>query len=361
MHNIRNEYFLIYINFDTVFKHNNMTKDFEDNEEKNKHKLVKRNNNSNSTKEELSDDQNISPKKLIIKKKEDSGRIKLKSKETSENEKPEDFSQKKEFKSYGKKIVKPGIMKQKQNKFNSEETEDSIRLNRYIANSGVCSRRDADELIESGKVIVNGKIVIELGTKISVDDKVSINKKVIDNQKKVYILMNKPKNTITSVKDEEGRKTVMDLINSNVGIRVYPVGRLDRNTTGVLLLTNDGELTKQLTHPKYNKKKIYHVFLDKDVTKADLEKLVEGIELEDGLMSFDGAAHASQSNKSEVGVDLHSGKNRIVRRMFEHLGYEVIKLDRVYFAGLTKKGIKRGGWRYLEDKEISMLKSGGYQ
>jgi 23S rRNA pseudouridine2605 synthase len=245
---------------------------------------------------------------------------------------------------------------------NSEKkSEENIRLNRYIASAGVCSRREADEQIKAGLVSVNGKIVTELGTRVKPTDVVKFNESVLKDQKKIYILMNKPKEVITTALDESGRTTVLDLLKGKVKARIYPVGRLDKNTTGVLLLTNDGDLTKQLTHPKYAKKKIYHVVLDKNLLPSDLAKFAEGIELEDGPMFFDTVSFVSPETKSEVGVEIHSGKNRVVRRMFEALNYRILKLDRVYFAGLTKKNLKRGQWRFLTEKEISVLKMGSYQ
>lgn len=237
---------------------------------------------------------------------------------------------------------------------------DGVRLNKFIANSGICSRREADEFIEAGVVTVNGVVVTELGTKVKPTDDVRFNGQRLQGEKKVYILLNKPKGYVTSVDDPHADKTVMDLIKGACSERVYPVGRLDKNTTGVLLFTNDGELTKQLTHPSNEKIKIYHAFLDKNVSQPDLEKLVEGFDLEDGFTQADSASYVD-GQKSEVGLEIHSGRNRIVRRMFEHLGYKVTKLDRVYFAGLTKKGLKRGDWRILTPKEVNMLKMGAYK
>ncbi len=243
----------------------------------------------------------------------------------------------------------------------SKNDDGSIRINKYIANSGVCSRREADEMINQGLVEVNGNTITEPGYKVLPGDVVKVNNSKIKQEKPVYVLMNKPKDTLTAVTDDRGRKTVIDIIGKEVKERIFPVGRLDRNTTGVLLLTNDGDLAKKLAHPKYNKKKIYHVYLDKKIIKEDMYKLTEGIELEDGLMTFDKINFVSLDTKTEVGVEIHSGKNRIVRRMFESLDYKVIKLDRVYFAGLTKKGLGRGFWRYLTEKEIQTLKSGSYE
>lgn len=237
---------------------------------------------------------------------------------------------------------------------------DEMRLNRFIAMSGVCSRREADQLIEAGEVTVNGVMVDQLGSKIHpATDEVRLNGELLKGEKKVYILLNKPKGYVTTVEDPHADRTVIDLLKGECRERVYPVGRLDKNTTGVLLLTNDGNLTKELTHPSFAKKKIYHVFLNKACTEPDLEKLVNGIELEDGPIHADEVSFVDDKGL-EVGVELHSGRNRIVRRMFEALGYEVVKLDRVYFAGLTKMGLRRGFWRYLTPREVGILKSGAY-
>ena len=236
----------------------------------------------------------------------------------------------------------------------------AIRLNRFIANSGICSRREADDLITAGLVAVNGQIVTELGSKVNPDDEVRFNGSVIKGEKKVYIVMNKPKGFVTSLDDPHADKTVMDLLKGAVAERVYPVGRLDKNSVGVLLITNDGELTRKLTHPSYNKQKVYQVTLDKPLTQADMTKIAEGITLEDGEIHADEISYVSE-NRKEVGIEIHSGRNRIVRRIFESLGYSVQKLDRVYFAGLTKKKLKRGGWRFLSPMEVSRLKSGEYE
>ena len=233
-----------------------------------------------------------------------------------------------------------------------------IRLNRFIANSGVCSRRDADEHIKNGLISVKGHIVTDMGTKVSYDDDVRFKNKRLSAEKKVYILMNKPKDYVTTVEDPHAEHTVLELIGDTCAERVYPVGRLDKATTGVLLLTNDGDLAGKLTHPKYKRKKIYHVFLDNPVTKNDLFKLTEGIELDGMTIVADAVSYADPDDKSQIGIELHSGQNRVIRRMFETLGYRVKKLDRVYFAGLTKKNVQRGKWRYLNDKEVSMLKRG---
>lgn len=239
-----------------------------------------------------------------------------------------------------------------------EDSSELIRLNRYISNSGLCSRREADEMISKGLISVNGTIITELGTKVSMRDDIKFKGKKLSAEKKVYILMNKPKGYVTTVKDPHAEHTVIELLGNNCPERVYPVGRLDKETTGVLLLTNDGELTGKLTHPKYERKKIYNVTLDKAVIKDDMFKLTEGIELDGELIASDSVAYSDLPDKSKIGIELHSGQNRVVRRLFESLGYRVKKLDRVYFAGLTKKNVPRGKWRYLSEKEISMLKRG---
>jgi len=239
--------------------------------------------------------------------------------------------------------------------------EDLVRLNKYIAASGICSRREADDLITAGVITVNGVTTTVLGTKVKHTDEVRYNGERLRNENKVYVVLNKPKDYVTTTDDPKERKTVMLLIQDACNERIYPVGRLDRNTTGVLLFTNDGELAKKLTHPSYNKKKIYHVFLDKAFSAGDMKKLGQGIELEDGFAQPDAISYASSENKKEIGLEIHSGKNRIVRRMFESLGYKVNKLDRVYFAGLSKKDIPRGKWRILTEKEITRLKMNAYE
>ncbi len=208
---------------------------------------------------------------------------------------------------------------------------------------------------------MNGTVVTELGTKVLRSDEVRFHDQPVKMEKKVYVLLNKPKDYVTTVDDPQNRKTVMELVKSACTERIYPVGRLDRNTTGVLLLTNDGELASKLTHPQYKKKKIYHVFTDKNVTAADMRQIAEGIQLEDGVIKADAIEYASETDKKQVGIEIHSGRNRIVRRIFEHLGYRIIKLDRVYFAGLTKKNVKRGDWRYLTEKEVTMLRMGAFE
>jgi 23S rRNA pseudouridine2605 synthase len=252
----------------------------------------------------------------------------------------------------------PGKKSSKQNV--SRKVKTLIRLNRFISNSGVCSRREADEYIKNGSITINGQVVTELGTKVSYDDDVRFKNKKLSAEKKVYILLNKPKDYVTTVEDPHAEHTVLELIGDKCPERIYPVGRLDKATTGVLLLTNDGELTGRLTHPSYKTRKIYHVFLDKPVTKNDLTELAKGIELDGETIVADAVSYADPDDKSQVGIELHSGQNRVIRRMFEKLGYRVRKLDRVYFAGLTKKNVQRGKWRFLTDKEIVMLKRGIY-
>lgn len=234
--------------------------------------------------------------------------------------------------------------------------DEPVRLNKFLANAGICSRREADELIQAGDVTVNGKVVTELGVKVSPKDDVKYRGKKVASEKKVYILLNKPKDVVTTVQDKHAERTVIDIVKNACPERIYPVGRLDKNTTGVLLLTNDGDLTKQLTHPSYNKKKIYHVQLDKDLTKNDMLDIAEGVQLEDDHVIVDAISYISEEDKSQVGVEIHTGQNRVVRRIFESKGYKIRKLDRVYFAGLTKKNLPRGKWRFLSEQEISILK-----
>ena len=245
-------------------------------------------------------------------------------------------------------------------KFNPERQTGDIRLNRFLAQSGICSRREADDFITAGLVTVNGEIVTELGTKVRPTDEVKFNDERIQGEKKVYLVLNKPKGYVTSLEDPHAEKVVMDLVKNACTERIYPVGRLDKNSLGLLLFTNDGDLTKTLTHPSYRKKKIYQVSLDKPLTRADMDRLAEGITLEDGEIFADEISYL-KDNKQEVGVEIHSGRNRIVRRMFEFLGYTVTKLDRVYYAGLTKKNLKRGAWRFLTKEEVQRLKSGLYE
>ena len=235
-----------------------------------------------------------------------------------------------------------------------------IRLNKYMANAGICSRREADEFIAAGKVKVNGEVVTELGTKITRNDVVEYNEKVVTPERKCYVLLNKPKDCVTTSDDPNGRTTVMDIVKNACEERIYPVGRLDRNTTGVLLLTNDGDLASKLTHPKYVKKKIYHVWTDKAISEEDMQRIADGIELDDGEIHADAISYVSD-DRNQAGIEIHSGRNRIVRRIFEHLGYRVTKLDRVYFAGLTKKNLPRGRWRYLTQEEVNYLRMGAFE
>ncbi len=241
------------------------------------------------------------------------------------------------------------------------DPNQQIRLNKFLANAGICSRREADEQIQQGMVKVNGVVVTELGSKISHADTVEYNGKIVTPERKCYILLNKPKDCVTTSDDPGERLTVMDLVKNACEERIYPVGRLDRNTTGVLLLTNDGDLASKLTHPKYVKKKIYHVWTDKDISEDDMQRIADGIELEDGPIHADAISYATDTDRNQAGIEIHSGRNRIVRRIFESLGYHVTKLDRVYFAGLTKKNLPRGRWRYLTQEEVNFLKMGSFE
>jgi len=237
-----------------------------------------------------------------------------------------------------------------------KSSTDEMRLNRYIANAGVCSRREADTYITAGTVTVNGKQVTELGVKVIPTDEVRFDGRKLNPEKKVYLLLNKPKNFVTTTDDPHADKIVMDLVKDACLERIYPVGRLDRNTTGVLLFTNDGDLSKRLTHPSHKMRKVYQASLDKPAEKNHLEEIANGIDLEDGRIAADDISYINNEEKTEVGIEIHSGKNRIVRRIFEHFGYRVKKLDRVYFAGLTKKNLPRGKWRFLSEKEVIYLK-----
>ena len=241
------------------------------------------------------------------------------------------------------------------------DPNEPIRLNKYLANAGICSRREADEYIQAGVITVNGEVVTELGTKVLRTDEVKFRDQPVSIEKKVYVLLNKPKDYVTTSDDPQQRKTVMDLVKNACRERIYPVGRLDRNTTGVLLLTNDGDMASKLTHPKFLKKKIYHVYLDKNVTAHDIQQIRDGIQLEDGEIQADACEYADEKDKKQVGIEIHSGKNRIVRRIFESLGYRVTKLDRVQFAGLTKKNLRRGDWRYLTEEEVDRLRMGAFE
>ena len=242
----------------------------------------------------------------------------------------------------------------------SAPIKEEVRLNKFIANSGVCSRREADNFILAGVVTVNGEVVTELGTKVNINtDDIRFNGERLKGEEKVYIVMNKPKGFVTTASDPHADKTVMDLL-KGCSARVFPVGRLDKNTTGVLMFTNDGEIAEKLTHPSYDKKKIYQVSLDGKLKKEDYDKILSGIELPDGMIAADELEYIEEDDHRKLGIEIHSGKNRIVRRIFESLGYEVKALDRVYFAGLTKRGLKRGEWRYLTEGETNLLKMGAY-
>ena len=266
---------------------------------------------------------------------------------------------------FGDKPYKPGPRKHDDKpasypKFTPEKQVGEMRLNRFLAQSGLCSRREADDFITAGLVTVNGQIVTQLGTKVLPTDEVKFNDSRVQGEKKVYLVLNKPKGYVTSLDDPHAGKTVMDLVEGACTERIYPVGRLDKNSLGLLLFTNDGDLTKQLTHPSYLKKKIYQVTLDKPLARADMDRIAEGITLEDGVIFAEEISYVKE-NKQEIGIEIHSGRNRIVRRIFEFLGYTVTKLDRVYYAGLTKKNLKRGAWRFLSREEVERLKSGQYE
>jgi 23S rRNA pseudouridine2605 synthase len=258
-----------------------------------------------------------------------------------------------------KKLKKKKPFKQIKYKENADPNAP-IRLNKYLANAGVCSRREADEFIQAGVVKVNGVVVTELGSKITRADQVVFHNQSVQLESKVYVLLNKPKGFVTTTDDPENRKTVMELVKSAASERIYPVGRLDRATTGVLLLTNDGDLASKLTHPKYEKRKIYQVWLDKAVAMEHMQMIADGIELEDGEIHADAISYVTEEDLTQVGIEIHSGKNRVIRRIFEKLGYRVMKLDRVYFAGLTKKKLSRGKWRYLSEQEVNMLRMGAF-
>lgn len=275
--------------------------------------------------------------------------------EKPRNKKPKSFQKK--DKPYSKSTFKKKSSGRFKETAKSTVGGDLIRLNKYLADAGICSRREADVLISSGAVMINGKVVTQLGTKVNRTDKVQYGGETLKREKLQYVLLNKPKDFITTSDDPQNRKTVMSLVEKACSERIYPVGRLDRNTLGLLLFTNDGDLAKKLTHPKYKIKKVYHVFLNKPMTKNDILTLGNGIELDDGFIQPDKIAFVTGENdKSQIGIELHSGRNRIVRRMFEQLGYIVVKLDRVFFAGITKKDLPRGKWRMLTEKEINLLK-----
>ncbi len=293
-----------------------------------------------------------------------SSRGRQQSKKTSQYSSAKKFNDKKKF---SKKFEDKSISRKKRVTSEKEKTtttkppknassNESIRLNKYISNSGICSRREADVYIKSGSASVNGKIVTEMGFKVSPTDEVRFDGSLISPEKKRYVLLNKPKNFITTMDDDRGRKTVMELVANASKERIYPVGRLDRNTTGLLLFTNDGELAKKLTHPKHNIQKLYHASLDKKLSMRDMQKIAEGFILDEKRVLVDEISYIINQPKSEVGVKIHSGRNRIVRRIFEHFNYSVVKLDRVIFAGLTKKDLPRGHWRHLTEMEINTLK-----
>ena len=257
--------------------------------------------------------------------------------------------------------AKYSLKKRIEYKEENYDPNEPVRLNKFLANAGVCSRREADDFIQAGVVTVNGEVVTELGTKVMRTDLVKFHDNPVTLEKKVYVLLNKPKDYVTTSDDPQQRKTVMDLVKDACPERIYPVGRLDRNTTGVLLLTNDGDMASKLTHPKFLKKKIYHVYLDHNVTAHDMQRIAEGVMLDDGEIKADAIEYADPVDKKQVGIEIHSGKNRIVRRIFESLGYKVTKLDRVQFAGLTKKNLRRGDWRFLTEEEVDRLRMGAYE
>lgn len=290
------------------------------------------------------------------------GKSKVRTKDSKENKKSGGFS-KFYKKTNPKSVIKnKAIPKQPKSNTPKETTiqidkDGTMRLNKYIAHAGVCSRRDADKLITTGVITVNNVIVTELGYKVKRGDKVHMDGQLLVAEKLQYVLLNKPKGFVTTTDDPQERKTVMDLISKATDERVYPVGRLDRNTTGLLLLTNDGDLAKKLTHPKHRIRKVYHVFLDKPFTKSDMKKVLDGVELEDGKIIVDKLSYVEGvDSKKEIGIQIHSGRNRIIRRLFEHIGYEVIRLDRVVFAGLTKKDLPRGKWKHLSKAELDFIK-----
>lgn len=274
-------------------------------------------------------------------------------KSNSSSKKSSDYKKK----SFGGRKPNRKVTSKREKSQDSSDSSGLIRLNKYLADAGICSRREADVHIAGGAVMINGKIVTTLGTKVSLTDKVQFGGETLNREKLKYFLLNKPKGFITTSKDPFDRRTVMALMEKACKERIYPVGRLDKNTIGLLMFTNDGDLAKKLTHPKHQIKKIYHVFLDKGISKSDLQKIADGFELEDGLIKVDKVSWVSSENdKKQVGIEIHSGKNRIVRRIFEHLGYKVLKLDRVFFAGLTKKDLQRGKFRMLSEKEVNILK-----
>jgi 23S rRNA pseudouridine2605 synthase len=281
-----------------------------------------------------------------------SGKRLGKSRIAGEEEKKKSFDPKRRFK---KPIKRKDSVSDHTHKEKAAPAE-GMRLNRFIANAGVCSRREADKYIAAGLVTINGKQVNELGTRVNPGDEVRFDGQKLNAEKKVYLLLNKPKDFVTTTDDPHADRTVMDIVRNACEERIYPVGRLDRNTTGLLLFTNDGDMSKKLTHPSHNMRKVYQVSLDKVVSRNHLEMIAEGIELEDGIIQADAISYIDKEDKSQVGIEIHSGKNRIVRRIFEHFGYRVKKLDRVLFAGLTKKNLPRGKYRFLTEKEVKFLK-----
>ena len=309
----------------------------------------------NSKRGEGKRDSNFKDKKRSFSEKAGSDKREVKEGDKKWEKKPGD-------RPYQKTYTRPGESRPKHTKVKLTaksgvpEEDGMMRLNKYIANAGICSRREADTLITSGVISVNGKVVTELGTRVKKTDRVKYEDQTLKHEKLVYLILNKPKDFITTMDDPMKRKTVLDLVGKACKERIFPVGRLDRNTTGVLLLSNDGDLAKKLMHPKHLVKKIYQVDLDKALKQEDLDKITAGLELEDGFIKPDEVAYSSKDNKREVGIEIHSGKNRIVRRIFESLGYKVLRLDRVYFAGLTKKGLSRGQYRFLEEDEVRYLK-----
>lgn len=308
--------------------------------------IAMKNNYSRKTKRETTGGGKRIGKSLPTKT---SGAVKRKGQEKKSANHPVKFSKSDVKKTFSKPRSHKNIPKK-------ASSTGEMRLNRFIANAGVCSRREADTYIAAGLVTINGNPVTEMGVKVKPTDEVRFDGRLLTAEKKVYLLLNKPKDFVTTTDDPHADKIVMDLVKGACPERIYPVGRLDRNTTGLLLFTNDGDLSKRLTHPSHHMKKVYQVSLDKVVTLNHLQQIADGIELEDGRIAADAVSYINQEEKNEIGIEIHSGKNRIVRRIFEHFGYRVRKLDRVYFAGLTKKNLPRGKWRFLSDKEIQYLK-----
>lgn len=328
----------------------------DDGEEKPRRKFTKNEGEERPRKRYVKDDGEERPRRRYVK---DDGEEKPRRRYVKDDGERPEKGTKRPYKE--KSMGKPGFRKKDDKRPVAKRGKVSdpdglIRLNKFVANSGVCSRREADKLIEAGAIKVNGKVVTELGTKIKSSDKVLYGDQALSFEKHVYLLLNKPKDYITTTDDPQERRTVMHLVGKACKERIYPVGRLDKNTTGLLLFTNDGELAKKLIHPKHQIKKVYHVTLDKSLTKSDMLKIIDGIDLEDGKAEVDKIAYVeSEHDKRQIGIELHSGKNRIIRRIFESLEYRVHKLDRVMFAGLTKKDLPRGKWRFLKPKEVNLL------